>query len=461
MSVAFDLINDLWFLRRDIVSDGYDTALYRLRDELEQVGLNMIIHEYPSGESCWTWRVPEKWTCQEAYLETLDGRRLLDYADHPLHVVSYSLPFEGIVSRDELSQHLHVHPSLPDAIPFVFKYYERDWGLCASQSLKDSLNDDAYRVVIRTNFEPGTLKVGEVVLAGQSEESFMLVAHLCHPAMVNDDLTGVAVGLDVMRTLFKDASMSPGSTYYTYRFLILPETIGSVAYLSHHEHLIPNMKAGLFLEMLGNDSPPALQGSFQPASQVDRCFNSYFCGLEVSQEPEKFPAEFKGAYRGAYRTIIDNDERQFNAPGARVPMLSLSRVVAPKASGKAPYPEYHSSFDTPSIVTQERLEAARDLVLDMIAAYENNQFVVNHFKGEVFCSGYGIWIDYRVNPIGHRRLFEIMERIDGEHTVADIATDLDIPFQTVWKIVALLQSKGLVVLSRTPCPTDPHHTGRG
>ena len=166
----------------------------------------MTIHEYPTGTPVWTWRVPEKWTCEEAYLETLDGRRLLDYADHPLHVVSYSLPFEGVVSREELLAHLHVHPRLPEAIPFVFKYYERDWGLCASQTLRDSLTEPEYRVVIRTRFEPGTLKVGEILIPGETEETFVLAAHLCHPHMVNDDLTGVAVLMGVAEALLSSHS---------------------------------------------------------------------------------------------------------------------------------------------------------------------------------------------------------------------------------------------------------------
>lgn len=427
-----DIINDLWYLKRDIVSDGFDQALERLRQVISAAGLEMQVHEYPTGEVCWTWQVPEKWTCHEAYLETLDGKRLIDYADHPLHVVSYSLPFEGVVSRQELLKHLQVHPRLPDAIPFGFKYYDRDWGLCTTQNLRDSLQDEAYRVVIRTTFEPGTLKVGEVVIPGQSNQSIVLVAHLCHPAMVNDDLSGVVVGVDVMRKLAEQNQ----PLYYTYRLLILPETIGSVAYLSHNESLIPSMTGGLFLEMLGNDSPHALQGSFQPESQVDRSFRTAFKSLDPQ------------GYTGAYRTIIDNDERQFNAPGVRVPMLSLSRVEAPKSSGKPPYREYHSSFDAPAIVSQERLEASRELVLGLINAIEHNQRVVNQFKGEIFCSGYGIWIDYRVNPEGHRRLFEIMERCDGTRSVADIANELDIPFQSVWEIVELLNTKGLVWLSR-------------
>ena len=436
MSSMLELINQLWFLARELVSDDYDKALYRLAEEVP-----MTIHEYPSGAQVWTWRVPEKWTCHEAYLETVDGRRIIDHADHPLHVVSYSLPFEGVVSRDDLFRHLHVHPHNPDLIPFVFKYYQRDWGLCMTQNERDLLDEEQYRVVIRTTFEPGLLKVGEVIVPGEVEESFMLAAHLCHPAMVNDDLTGVVVGLDVMRTLLQGPK-----PHYTTRFLILPETIGSVAYLSHHEDLIPKMVGGLFLEMLGNDSGLALQQSFQPDSQIDKTLVAALRGVSPD------------AYVGPYRTIINNDERQFNSPGVRVPMLSLSRVKHPELleSMYQPYPEYHSSGDTPEIVSQERLESARDAVLAMLGAFGKNAYIVNNFKGEVFASGYGIWIDYRHNPEGHRNLFQIMERCDGTRTVADIALELKISFQAVWEIVLSFVEKDLVTFSPTPKPTDPH-----
>lgn len=438
MPTFIDLIDELWFLKREIVSDDYDKALNRLAEEIP-----MTIHEYPSGTPVWTWTVPEKWTCHEAYLETLDGQRLIDYADHPLHVVSYSLPFEGEVSREELLKHLHVHPRLPDSIPFVFKYYQRDWGLCAPQTLRDSLNDDSYRVVIRSTFEEGSLKVGEVVIPGEREESFMLVAHLCHPAMVNDDLTGVLVGLEVARALLDGPKPK-----FTYRLLIVPETIGSVSYLSHNEDLIPKMVGGLFLEMLGNDAPFALQQSMQPLSQVDKAISAALHGTN------------ENAFIGPYRTIISNDERQFNAPGVRVPMLSLSRVENPASPNSLfePYPEYHSSADNPDIVSEERLTAARDAVLDMLQAFEHNQYVVNQFKGEVFSSGQGIWIDYTVNPEGHRRLFEIMERCDGERTVADIAIELEIPFQAVWEIISQFLEKNLVSLSDIPQPTSPNRS---
>jgi len=430
MTSMMALIDELWYLKRDLVSDGYDTALNRLAQEVP-----MTIHEYPTGTPCWTWKVPEKWTCDEAYLETLAGERIIDVKNHPLHVVSYSLPFEGVVKREELLPHLHTHQRLPDAIPFVYKYYDRDWGLCLPQTLKNTINDEAYKVVIRTRFENGSLKVGEVVVPGESDRCFILAAHLCHPAMVNDDLSGCVVGLDVARALLQGPK-----PFYTYRLLILPETIGSVAYLSHHEELIPKMNGGLFLEMLGADIPHILQHSFMVESQVDKCFAAV---LADSDPP---------IVRKPYREVIGNDERQFNAPGVRVPMLSLSRCIHPSTAPNYPFYEYHSSLDTPALVSQERLEASRDLVLKMLDAWEKNRYVVNEFKGEIFCSGQNIWIDPTVNRAGHDSLFKIMERCDGTRTTADIAVELQIPFQAVWEIISLLLDRQLVRLSPKPVP---------
>jgi aminopeptidase-like protein len=432
MTAMMDLIQELWTLKRDIVSDDFDKALYRLAAELP-----MKIHEYETGTPCWTWKIPEKWTCDEAYLETMDGKRLIDYRDHPLHVVSYSLPYDGVVTRDDLMKHLHVHSRLSNAVPYVFKYYERDWGLCCTQTLRDRLKEDRYRVVIRSRFEPGKLKLGEYVIEGDVKQCFVIATHLCHPGMVNDDLSGVVVALDVARKLKE--GIKP---HYTYRFLFLPETIGSVAYLSHHERLIPEMVGGLFLEMLGNDSPHALQQSFFSDSKPDKVFRTALTALD------------DGAYVGPWRSVINNDERQFNAPGVRVPMLSLSRVETPESRTR-PYREYHTNLDTPSIVTQERLEQSRDLVLALLYTWESDQYVVNNFKGEIFCSGYGIWIDYRTNPEAHRRLFEIMERCDGERTISDIAQELGVSYQSVRQVTDLMHEKKLISYSRTPIPTTP------
>lgn len=421
-------ISALWRLPRDIVSDGYDAAMHALATQVP-----LKIHEYPTGTECWSWIVPEKWTCRDARLETLDGRILFSYHDNPLHAVSYSLPFNATVTREELFRHLHTHPRLEGAIPFIFKYYERDWGLCCSKILKDSLSDDKYRVVIDSDFSFGELKVGECVVPGKSDDTFIFCAHLCHPAMVNDDLTGVVVGIQVMQELLKRSDLR-----YTYRLLILPETIGSVAYLSHHEQLVPRMVGGLFLEMLGLNNPHALQLSFDGDTEIDRCLSRVLS--ESSSD----------AWIGAFRQVVGNDERQFNAPGVRVPMLSLSRVLRERSNGWPYYPEYHSSHDTPELASESRLSESRDLVLRMVDAIETNEIPVNLFQGEVFCSRYGLHIDPYSNPEGNRALFNILFLVDGTRSVIEIARICGISVDATRSVLEELRVRDLIAYAPLP-----------
>lgn len=416
------IVRTLAPLRRDIVSDGYDAALEALAGLVP-----MQVHEYPTGTECFSWIVPEKWTCREAWLETLDGRRLFSYDDHPLHVVSYSLPFEDEVSRETLFEHLHVHERLPDAIPFVFKYYERDWGLCCSQRMRERLNDARYRVAIRTEFSYGTLKVGEVVIPGRTDDTIVLCAHLCHPGQAVDDLSGVAVGIGVVRELLRRRT----AMRYTYRLLILPETIGSLAYLSHNEALIPRMKGGLFLEMLALGNPHVLQLSYAGDTAIDACF----AAAVESADTDNWTAK--------YRTLPGNDERQFNAPGVRVPMLSLLQVRRP-GSPDYPYREYHSSHDTAELVTNRRLETSRDLVLKMIDALEADRVPVNRFKGEICCSRYGLHVDWFSAPEAHQAFWRILDAVDGTRSVAQIARLASTRVETVMTVLDRLEQHGLI-----------------
>jgi len=220
--------------------------------------------------------------------------------------------------------------------------------------------------------------------------------------------------------------------HYTYRFLILPETIGSVAYLSHHENLIPNMVGGLFLEMLGLDNPHALQLSFLADTELDRRLTQTL----KNHDPD--------GWTGPFRTVVGNDERQFNAPGVRVPMLSLSRVMR-TTTGRCPYyPEYHSSRDNPDLVSISRLADSQELVLKMIDAIEDNIMPVNRFRGEPFCSRFGIHLDPYINPKGNRTLFDVVFQIDGTKSIAEIARICDTSTESVRDIIEQLRVHDLV-----------------
>ncbi|BDQ33004.1 DUF4910 domain-containing protein [Pseudodesulfovibrio portus] len=416
-----NIIDSIWALPRDLVSDGYDQAIDALSDMLP-----MRIHEYPTGTECFTWIVPEKWTCRDARLETMDGKTLFSYKDNPLHAVSYSLPYSGEVDRETLFQHLHTRPDMPEAIPFIFKYYKRDWGLCCRHSLKQTLTDDTYRVVIDTEFTQGALKVGEVVVKGKKQDCYIFCAHLCHPAQTNDDMAGVAVGMDVFRRLLEGPQPE-----YTYRLVILPETIGSAAWLSHNESLIPHIKGGLFLEMLGTPHPHALQRSNTPDSQMDT-----ICRLITREADPKM-------WEDDFMKVILNDERMFNGPGINVPMLSLSRVLQRDDLYDPPYSEYHTSLDTPDVLDWDNLNRSSRLVSRIIEAIEANRIPVPLFKGELFCS--------RFKSIDYASMFHVMNaviyRLDGEKSIADIARESGLPYDDVVAFIEILKKEKLVRLA--------------
>jgi len=433
MSVdQFQLITELYPLRRDIISDSYDQALNILCQQFP-----LRVHEYASGTRCWTWRVPEKWICQEGYVESLSGRRILDQIVHPLYVASYSCALDKVIPREELLAHLHVHPHLDDQPPFIFYYYQRDWGFGCGKKLAETLMDEQYRVVIHTRLEPGTLKVAEWYMPGETEDSFFLSAHLCHPGQANDGLSGVVTALAVMQEL-----AGKPDRHYTYRLLIGPETIGSVAWLSHHEGLLPNIKGGIFLDMTGIDLPPALQMSYHGDTQVDRCLRHVHLRSE------------KGSWWAPYRGTVGNDERQFNAPGVRIPMLSYARVL-PWGHPDRPYKEYHSPADNVNITVAGMLEKSKDTVLKMIEAWDGNYFPLNQFKGEVFLAGYDLAADRHRYLDQHRTMLKMMDFIDGSNSIIDIAEKLDLPFEDVRRWMNKLRDVGLVKVHYTRCGDHP------
>lgn len=406
------LINDLWFNRRDIISDGYDESLEYISEKIP-----LKVHEIPSGTKCWTWTVPDKWSVGDAYIEDLDGNRILDLKDHPLHIVSYSLPIDVVVSKEELMNHLHTNPERPDAIPFEFKYYEKDWGFCIQHSQLKKITKSQYKVFIDSKFEEGALKVGECTIPGETDKTIVLVAHLCHPAMVNDDLTGVAVLVELAKELMKK------ERYYSYKLLFLPETIGSIAYLSQNENLISNMEYGIFLEMLGNDNIHALQLTHQGETKIDR----------IARHVMKHT--LNNFREGPFRSIVANDEIVFNGPGVDIPMISISRY---------PYPEYHTSDDNLDIISDERLEESKELVMQMIKILESDYTPRRKFKGPVFLSQYGLWVDWRVDHQLNANIDKIMLSLEGNKSIFDIAEELDMKFETVLSYVNKFLEQDLV-----------------
>lgn len=339
---------------------------------------------------------------------TQDGKKILDFKDHPLHLVSYSKAIDRILTWEELVPHVHYSAKRLRAIPWEFKYYERDWGFCLSKAQFDSLD----RAVIRSEFvgDPQQgLRVGCGVIASQGGGApdlgeFLIVADVCHPYQANDSITGVAVAIEMARRL-AERPLPPHSM--TVRFLFCPETIGSIAYLSRHESLIPEIRGGLYCEICGHWESLILQRTLQNDHLLDRVARHV---LTSTGRPFR---------EGAFARVVVNDEFVLSCPGVEIPAVSLSRW---------PYDQYHTSDDMPAIVHEEMLQETTDVVERIVRLYASNFVPRSRVKGPIFLSRYGLWVDWRVNPKLNAAMDQIMARLDGRHSVFDIAEQAELDY---------------------------------
>jgi aminopeptidase-like protein len=431
------LIEQLLPLHRTLASDGMDEALRIVGEHLPEES-HYTIETYIPGTPVWTWTVPERYVVHEAYLETEHGQRIVDFADNPLHLVSYSLPVDALLSWDELEPHLYYNEQRPWATPWIFKYYQRDWGFCLPKDTFDQLDRDIqYRAVIRVEFQTDPdegFRVSDAVIhpeGGPAQSGELLISsHLCHPMQANDDLAGTVTAIEVARRLVENP-LPPGSM--SVRFCFGPETIGTIAYLAHHEDLISNLKGGIFVEMTGNRQPIAWHHSRQHNHLVDR-ITAY-----VLHDAESVERDF-----AAHPA---NDERVINGPGVNVPCISINRW---------PYDEYHTTDDNLDIIHEDMLQGAADVIEQIVRIYATNYVPKRTFRGPVFLSGYGLWVDWRENWELNRAIEKIMMRFEGQHTIFDIAAEVELDYWLVRDYVEKFRAKGFV--EALPIPSEVNNT---
>ncbi len=423
------ILEEIYPLHRTLACEGTDEALAIVGRHMPAAA-NYHVENFAPLAPAWTWKVPERYVVHAAYLETEHGERVVDFADNPLHLVSYSLPVDRLLTWDELSPHLFTNPSLPHTIPWIFKFYERSWGFCLSQNQYDSLDRQVrYRAVIRSEFladpENG-FRVGVGVIhpeGGPTPQAgeILICAHICHPMQANDDTAGVASAIGLARRLAENP-LPPGSM--SVRFLFCPETIGSIVYLSHHEDLIPQLKGGIFLEMTGNQGNIAFHHTRQHTALLDRV-TEYILKREGMPYTEREFAAFP-----------PNDERVINGPGVNVPCISINRW---------PYDQYHSTDDNPDIIHEEMLDGAAAVAEKIVRIYASNYTPLRTFRGPVFLSGHGLWVDWRDNWDLNRAIEKIMMRFEGDRTIFEIAEELGLDYGMIRDYVEKFRQKGLVI----------------
>ncbi len=348
------LASRLFPICRSITGKGFRESLEVLREIVPEIK----VFEVPSGTPVFDWNIPKEWNCEGGGIYKLNGEKVIDFKDTNLHILGYSTPVDQIICKDELLEHIFTQPEQPDWIPYVTSYYKERWGFCMSENQKKTLTDDKYRVIIKSSLKDGNLTYGELIVPGESEEEILFSTYLCHPSMANNELSGPVLQTELIRYVKQITNRR-----YTYRFVFIPETIGSITYCSKNlDALQKFVKAGFVLSCVGDDRTYSYVESKYADTLADR----------VLQNVLKFHYPNYKKYTFLNR---GSDERQYNAAGVNLPVCGFCR------SKYNEYPEYHTSADNMDLISIEGLQGAYDVMVKVIDTLENNY----HFQMTCKC----------------------------------------------------------------------------
>lgn len=409
-----DLLEELFPLPRSITGEGLRATLAVLARELG----GLKVHEVPSGTNVFDWTVPPEWNVKRARLIAPDGEVVADFHRHNLMLLNYSEPFRGRMRLEDLQPHLHSLPDRPSAIPYKTSYYNRTWGFCLPHEARERLVPGEYEIEIDTQLSPGSLTYAELLVPGTSAEEVLLSAHVCHPSMANDNLSGVVVLTELARWLIA------GRHRLTYRVLFAPGTIGTIAFLSRTPAARQNIAHGLVLAGLGDAGPLTYKQTFAGDKFVDRAARhvlSDFAGSAV------LPFDPSGY-----------DERQYASPGLRLAVGRLGRTEP------GTYPEYHTSLDNPSFVSDTSLLDSLTALKRIVSILEEGarRYVSLAPFGEPQLGRRGLLSPSETQE-SRSALLWLLALADGKHTLLDAAERSGLRFEHLQEAHGRLARAGL------------------
>ncbi|HYM31616.1 MAG TPA: DUF4910 domain-containing protein [Candidatus Cybelea sp.] len=399
------IAEELYPICRSITGDGVRRSLEILRGVVP-----LEVHEVPSGTPVLDWTVPLEWNIRSAYIARLDGTRIVDFANHNLHIVQYSTPMDAVVPVDVLRQHVHSLLDHPDWIPYRTSYYQETWGFCVQHRLLQTLTDDSYRVVIDSSLTQGHLTYGEYVVPGASDDTVLISCHVCHPSLANDNLAGMAVAAMLAKHV---AGIRPR---HTYRFVFIPGTIGSITWLHRNDNITRRIRHGMVLSCLGDSGGMTYKQSRRGNADIDRIVAHV---LRHDGTPHRITPFIPYGY----------DERQYCSPGFDLPVGCLMRTP------NGAYPEYHTSADNLDLLRAGSLQHSLDVLRRVVAVIEGNAtYLSRNPKGEPQLGRRGLYPSMggmRGAGYDQMSLLWVLNLADGEHSLLDTAERAGLPFAAI------------------------------
>ena len=388
---------------------------------------DLQIREIPTGTQVFDWEIPREWKVNNAWIITPSGEKICDFKSNNLHLVGYSVPVQRKLLLPELQRHLHSLPNQPNAIPYITSYYEERWGFCLTQNERERLVDGEYEVFVDSKLFEGSMTYGELIIPGDSSKEVFLSTYVCHPSMANNELSGPSVMTFIAKWLLSEKNRK-----YTYRIVFVPETIGSIAYLSGNlEDLKNNVIAGFNVSCIGDERAY----SYMPSRNGDTLSDKAAKHVLTHTDANFISYEWKD--RGS-------DERQYCAPLVDLPISGILR------SKWLAYEEYHTSLDDlERVVTPKGLEGGYKALKNALEVIERHCFPIVTTPCEPQLGRRGLYPTLSdKNTKGDIRLMmELLTWSDGTKSLIEIADICGVPVWELYSIVDVLVSNGLLTLS--------------
>jgi len=413
----YNLVKKLFPINRSITGAGVRETLRIIKEIIP-----IKVYEVPSGTKVFDWTVPNEWNINDAYVIDSKGNKIIDFKKNNLHVLGYSTPVDKYVNLEKLQKHLYSLPNQPTAIPYVTSYYKKRWGFCIQHKKREKLKKGSYQVYIDSELKDGSLTYGELIIPGETKKEVFLSTYICHPSMANNELSGPAV------TTFISKWLLSKSRKYTYRIIFIPETIGSITYLSRNlKEMKKNIVAGFNITCVGDNNSYSYLPSRQGDTLADRA------SLNVLKYKHPNFKRYSYLDRGS-------DERQYNSPGIDLPVASVMR------SKYGEYPEYHTSLDNLDFVSPDGLHGSYDVYKKMITALEKNSNYIIKTLCEPQLGKFGLYPSLSTKKSAEkvRDLMNFIAYSDGNHDLIEISDIISVPLWDLYPIIEELKGKDLL-----------------
>lgn len=411
---------ELFPICRSITGNGVRQTLKIIASHLP----DLKIYEVPTGTKAYDWSVPKEWNISDAYIIDPQGNKIIDFKKSNLHVVGYSKPVNRLMTLDELQKHLHSLPDQPNAIPYITSYYQDYWGFCLTDNQRKSLEPGTYQVVIDSELKDGHLTYGEWILPGKSKKEIFISTYICHPSMANNELSGPAVTTYIARWL-----KSLPTPNYTYRIVFIPETIGSIVYLSRNfDTMKERIISGFNVTCIGDDRAYSYLASRYGNTLAD----------QVAQHVLKHTHPNYDRYSYLDR---QSDLRQYCSPGVDLPMVTLMR------SKYGEYPEYHTSLDNLDLISTDGLFGGFTVLKRCIECLEHNETLKVTVRCEPQLGKRGLYpnLSTKENKLIVQNMMNLIAYCDGSNDLLSVAEIIGVPMWELYEIVFNLKENGLLI----------------